>query len=97
MPDALKDNLKWKGTYYGVPMNFATLLLYYNKTIFTEAGLDPETPPATWDELEQYAEQIVEKTGKYGFDMAVKETILIFWGVGEIIIAIINAIRALYI
>ena len=26
-----------------------------------------------WDELEQYAEQIVEKTGKYGFDMAVKE------------------------
>ncbi|MCA5578262.1 hypothetical protein LA360_13775 [Enterocloster clostridioformis] len=65
--------------------------------MFTEAGLDPETPPATWDELEQYAEQIVEKTGKYGFDMAVKETILIFWGVGEIIIAIINAIRALYI
>ena len=39
----------------------------------------------------------MEKTGKYGFDMAVKETILIFWGVGEIIIAIINAIRALYI
>ena len=38
-----------------------------------------------WDELEQYAEQIVEKTGKYGFDMAV------------IIIAIINAIRALCI
>ena len=35
----------------------------YDKTIFTEAGLDPETPPATWDELEQYAEQIVEKTG----------------------------------
>ena len=31
-----------------------------------------------WDELEQYAEQIVEKTGKYGFDMAVKETTLIF-------------------
>ena len=55
-----------------------------------------------WDELEQYAEQIVEKTGKYGFDMAVKETTLIFcvfllgWG-GVIIIAIINAIRALYI
>ena len=58
VPDALKDNLKWKGTYYGVPMNFATLLLYYNKTIFTEAGLDPETPPATWDELEQYAEGV---------------------------------------
>ena len=51
---------------------------YYDKTIFTEAGLDPEAPPATWDELEQYAERIVEKTGKYDFDMAVKETTPIF-------------------
>lgn len=43
----------------------------------------------------------MEKTGKYGFDMAVKETTPIFCvfllGVGVIIIAIINAIRALSI
>lgn len=86
IPAALKENLKWKGTYYGVPMNFATLLLYYNKDIFKEAGLDPESPPANWDELEQYAAQIVEKTGKYGFDMAVKETTpmwcIMLWGNG---------------
>lgn len=86
IPDALKENLKWKDTYYGVPMNFATLLLYYNKAIFKEAGLDPEAPPATWEELEQYASQIVEKTGKYGFDMAVKDTTpmwcIMLWGNG---------------
>lgn len=90
IPDALKENLKWKDTYYGVPMNFATLLLYYNKTIFEEAGLDPEAPPTTWEELEQYAEQIVEKTGKYGFDMAVKDTTpmwpIMLWGNGGDII-----------
>lgn len=90
IPDTLKENLKYNGKYYGVPMNFATLLLYYNKTMFKDAGLDPETPPATWEELEQYAQQIVEKTGNYGFDMAVKETTpmwcIMLWGNGGDII-----------
>lgn len=90
IPDTLKENLKYDGKYYGVPMNFATLLLYYNKTMFKDAGLDPETPPATWEELEQYAQQIVDKTGNYGFDMAVKETTpmwcIMLWGNGGDII-----------
>ncbi len=90
VPETLKENLKYDGKYYGVPMNFATLLLYYNKTIFKEAGLDPEKAPETWEELEQYAQQIVEKTGKYGFDMAVKDTTpmwcIMLWGNGGDII-----------
>lgn len=90
VPETLKENLKYDGKYYGVPMNFATLLLYYNKTIFEEAGLDPEKAPETWEELEQYAQQIVEKTGKYGFDMAVKDTTpmwcIMLWGNGGDII-----------
>lgn len=90
VPEALKENLKYEGKYYGVPMNFATLLLYYNKTIFEEAGLDPETPPASWEELEQYAQKIVENTDSYGFDMAVKETTpmwcIMLWGNGGEII-----------
>lgn len=90
IPESLKENLKYKGNYYGVPMNFATLLLYYNKTIFEEAGLDPETPPTTWEELETYAQQIVDQTGKYGFDMAVKDTTpmwcIMLWGNGGDII-----------
>lgn len=90
IPETLKENLKYDGKYYGVPMNFATLLLYYNKTMFKDAGLDPEAPPATWEELEQYAQQIVEKTGNYGFDMAVKETTpmwcIMLWGNGGDII-----------
>ena len=92
VPETLKENLKYNGQYYGVPMNFATLLLYYNKTIFEEAGLDPEKAPETWDELEQYAQQIVDKTGKYGFDMAVKDTTpmwcIMLWGNGGDIIKI---------
>lgn len=42
-------------TLYGVPMQYNLQYLYYNKDIFAEAGLDPETPPATLDELREAA------------------------------------------
>lgn len=48
----------FQGTSYGVPMNFTTLLLYWNKDMFSEAGLDPESPPTTWDEFADYAQQL---------------------------------------
>ena len=38
-------------TQYGVPMQYNLQYLYYNKDIFEAAGLDPETPPTTLDEL----------------------------------------------
>lgn len=42
-------------TLYGVPMQYNLQYLYYNKDIFAAAGLDPETPPATMDELKEAA------------------------------------------
>lgn len=42
-------------TLYGVPMQYNLQYLYYNKDIFAAAGLDPETPPATMDELREAA------------------------------------------
>ncbi|TQL52549.1 ABC transporter substrate-binding protein [Subtercola boreus] len=39
------------GKNYGVPVNLATMLMYYNKDLFTAAGLDPEKPPTSWDEF----------------------------------------------
>jgi multiple sugar transport system substrate-binding protein len=86
VPEALKESLVYDGSYYGVPMDYATLLLFYNKDIFKEAGLDPESPPTTWDELEADAQQIVDKTDKYGFTMALKDTTpmwcIMVWGNG---------------
>ena len=38
---------------YGVPMQYNVQYLYYNKDLFTEAGLDPENPPTTLDELRE--------------------------------------------
>lgn len=49
---------------YAVPFNTDTRLLFYNKTAFKEAGLDPEKPPQTWEELENYAKKLDIKEGK---------------------------------
>lgn len=36
---------------YGLPFETDVRILYYNKTAFEQAGLDPEDPPETWEEL----------------------------------------------
>lgn len=54
------------GKTYGVPFNLSTQTLYYNANLLTMAGLDPNKPPATWNEVKQYALQIKERTGKEG-------------------------------
>lgn len=54
------------GKTYGLAFTFSTPMLYINRTLFEEAGLDPDDPPATWDEVLAASEQIYEKTGKGG-------------------------------
>nr|WP_272211589.1 extracellular solute-binding protein [Marinicella sp. W31]MDC2877485.1 extracellular solute-binding protein [Marinicella sp. W31] len=39
------------GEYYGLPTAVRSLALFYNKKLFEDAGLDPENPPQTLDEL----------------------------------------------
>lgn len=51
---------------YAIPHAYGTPMLYYNKNIFAEAGLDPEAPPATWDEFLHIGKTITERTGRPG-------------------------------
>lgn len=51
------------GESYGIPFNTDTRVLFYNKDAFEEVGLDPESPPATWEELEEYAMKLDIKNG----------------------------------
>ena len=44
------DTVTFDGTQWGVPIAFSTKALYWNKDLFKQAGLDPETPPKTWAE-----------------------------------------------
>jgi sn-glycerol 3-phosphate transport system substrate-binding protein len=51
-----------KGTLWPMPFNVSNLLLLYNKQAFTRAGLDPEKPPATFEEIRSASEQIVARS-----------------------------------
>ena len=61
----LVDTGDMDGVYY-VPNSVDTFVLYYNKDVFTNAGLDPQNPPKTWDELLNAAKTIYETTGLPG-------------------------------
>ncbi|WP_160719511.1 ABC transporter substrate-binding protein [Bacillus sp. USDA818B3_A] len=62
----LWETVLYKDKPYAVPFTTDTRLLFYNKDAFKEAGLDPNKPPATWKELEEYAEKLdIKQDGKY--------------------------------
>jgi multiple sugar transport system substrate-binding protein len=54
------------GKIYGVPQNGYALGLFYNRKMFTAAGLDPDKPPATWDDFRSAAKAL-SKSGVAGY------------------------------
>ncbi|MEO1091614.1 MAG: sn-glycerol-3-phosphate ABC transporter substrate-binding protein UgpB [Pseudomonadota bacterium] len=46
------------GEMLSMPFNSSTPVLYYNKAHFEQAGLDPDTPPATWAEMSEAIDQL---------------------------------------
>jgi len=52
---------------YGVPSAAYGMGLHYNRALFEEAGLDPDAPPTSWDEVREYAKTISEETGQAGY------------------------------
>jgi multiple sugar transport system substrate-binding protein len=59
----LWETVVYQDKPYAVPFNTDTRLLFYNKAAFKEAGLDPDSPPQTWVELEEYAKKLDVKKG----------------------------------
>lgn len=64
--ESARDLGDWNGKTYGVPFVFSTPVLYYNASLFQQAGLDPAKPPATWSDVEKAALAIKAATGKNG-------------------------------
>lgn len=56
--EVLWDEVTWEGKIYAIPIGTACDAFYWNKEHFREAGLDPDRPPKTWSELEEYAEKL---------------------------------------
>jgi sn-glycerol 3-phosphate transport system substrate-binding protein len=55
------------GNLLSFPFNSSTPILYYNKSMFRDAGLDPETPPKTWPELGAAAKKLRDHGAACGF------------------------------
>lgn len=71
---ALMANSRVAGKTWGIPFQRSTILLYWNKDLFREAGLDPNHPPANWDELVAYATKLTArdssgKTTRWGIQI----------------------------
>lgn len=53
MENGVVDNQVW-----GIPFQRSTIVMYYNKDAFRTAGLDPEQPPQTWEEMVEMGQQL---------------------------------------
>lgn len=66
-PSALVDLFTYEGEMYGLPKDFDTIGLWYNKEIFDAAGVDYPTDEWTWDDLRQTAAELTDAdAGVYG-------------------------------
>lgn len=48
----------YKGRVFAIPNSTDDRILFYNRRLFREVGLDPNRPPTTWDELLEYAKRL---------------------------------------
>ena len=55
------ENSQTGGKTWGIPFQRSTIVLYYNKEAFKEAGLDPNRPPANWKEQVEYAQKLTKR------------------------------------
>lgn len=58
---AFMENSQTGGKTYGIPFQRSTPVLYWNKEAFKEAGLDPETPPANWEEMVDFGKKLTKR------------------------------------
>jgi multiple sugar transport system substrate-binding protein len=89
------DLSTFAGRRYGIPWLIGSRVLFYNKDLFAAAGLSPEDPPATWEELKDDARAIHDPDeGRYGFGMNAGERYVLYkkfmpfaWGRGARILS----------
>lgn len=67
-PAAMPEAIGFDRQLYGLPSSVDNRLLYWNKEQIEAAGLDPDRPPATWEELRRYAGRLTRRGGSIGLE-----------------------------
>ncbi len=74
-PQAMDDMYNFNGVQYGIPMDYDTVGLWYNKALFDQAGIAYPTDDWTWSDLEAAAAAITALgDGIYGFAAGFQDT-----------------------
>lgn len=72
---AVMETGKYDGSVYGIPIKPDARVFAWRKDMFEAAGLDPETPPSTWEELKEFADKLTIKengvTVQAGYNMSI--------------------------
>jgi sn-glycerol 3-phosphate transport system substrate-binding protein len=76
---ALMENGQTDGNIYGIPFQRSTIVMYWNKEAFAEAGLDPEQAPADWSEMTTMGAQIRESSGNNQWGVMIPSTGYPYW------------------
>ena len=83
---SLMENGKTQGKTWGIPFQRSTIVMYYNKDAFRDAGLDPNKPPQSWDELTSMGKKLVKKsngnTSRWG--AMIPSTGYLYWMFGAL-------------
>ncbi len=72
-PAVLAEGTTAKGKIVALPKGAYAQALHYNRSLFKEAGLDPNKPPTTWGQVRADAKAIAQKTGKAGYVQMAKD------------------------
>ena len=56
--ELVREAAYFDGVPYGIVSDIAPTVLFYNRQMFRDAGLDPDRPPANWDELVDFADRL---------------------------------------
>lgn len=74
--------LQYEGKQIMLPFHWYSTYLYWNKDLFEAAGLDPETPPKTWDEVYTMAEQLTDPSKNvYGIGLPTSGAVPWFYSI----------------
>lgn len=66
-PEEIKELYTYDGKVYGIPKDIDTIALWYNKTMFDEAGVDYPDETWTWDTVVENAKKLTKEDGsQYG-------------------------------
>lgn len=62
--DEVLNYYRVEGELYSMPFNPSNAILFFNRTLFEEAGLDPNKPPKTYSEFLDYARQLTKRDAR---------------------------------